>query len=109
MLKRRLKNIPACLHHWVANAASQSIGSKVQGVKYAGRRGRNNNNVQTAISFRCGGLDVAPSCHYKPGKPNNQPPEEPLVGTAGEALLRPGYALPSPALQPLLSAPLCVR
>jgi transposase len=63
MLKRRLGNILTYLHHRITNAASESINSKIQWVKYTARGFRNKRNFQTAIYFHCGGLDMAPSCH----------------------------------------------
>jgi transposase len=63
MLKRRLENILTYLRHRITNAASESINSKIQWVKYTARGFRNKTNFQTAIYFHCGGLDMAPSCH----------------------------------------------
>jgi len=63
MLKRRLENILTYLRHRITNAASESINSKIQWVKYTARSFRNKRNFQTAIYFHCGGLDMAPSCH----------------------------------------------
>jgi transposase len=63
MLKRRLEKILTYLRHRVTNAASESINSKIQWVKYTARGFRNKRNFQTAIYFHCGGLDMAPSCH----------------------------------------------
>ena len=63
MLKRRLENIITYLRHRITNAASESINSKIQWVKYTARGFRNKQNFQTAIYFHCGGLDMAPSCH----------------------------------------------
>jgi len=62
-LRRRLENILTYLKHRVTNAASESINSKIQWVKYTARGFRNKRNFQTAIYFHCGGLDMAPSCH----------------------------------------------
>jgi len=62
-LRRRLENILSYLKHRVTNAASESINSKIQWVKYTARGFRNKRNFQTAIYFPCGGLDMAPSCH----------------------------------------------
>jgi transposase len=63
MLKRRLENILTYLRHRITNAASESINSKIQWVKYTARGFRNKRNFQIAIYFHCGGLDMAPSCH----------------------------------------------
>ncbi len=59
-LKRRFENIVTYLHHRVTNAASESINSKIQWVKYTARGFRNKNNFRAAILFHCGGLDLAP-------------------------------------------------
>jgi transposase len=63
MLKRRLENVLTYLRHRITNAASESINSKIQWVKYTARGFRNKENFRTAIYFHCGGLDMAPSCH----------------------------------------------
>jgi transposase len=63
MLKRRLENVLTYLRHRITNAASESINSKIQWVKYTARGFRNKKNFQVAIYFHCGGLDMAPSCH----------------------------------------------
>jgi transposase len=60
LLKRRLENILTYLHHRITNAASESINSKIQWVKYTARGFRNKRNFQTAIYFHCGGLDLVP-------------------------------------------------
>jgi transposase len=63
MLKRRFENIVTYLQHRITNAASESINSKVQWVKYTARGFRNKANFVTAIYFHCGGLDLAPTAH----------------------------------------------
>jgi transposase len=63
MLKRRIENVLTYLRHRITNAASESINSKIQWVKYTARGFRNKKNFQVAIYFHCGGLDMAPSCH----------------------------------------------
>jgi transposase len=63
MLKRRLENILTYLRQRITNAASESINSKIQWVKYTARGFRSKKNFRTAIYFHCGGLDMAPSCH----------------------------------------------
>jgi transposase len=68
MLKRRLENVLTYLRHRITNAASESINSKIQWVKYTARGFRNKKNFQVAIYFHCGGLDMAPSCHQKAGR-----------------------------------------
>jgi transposase len=59
-LKRRFENIVTYIRHRVTNAASESINSKIQWVKYTARGFRNKHNFRAAILFHCGGLDLAP-------------------------------------------------
>jgi transposase len=61
MLKRRFDNIITYLKHRITNAASESINSKIQWVKYTARGFRNKQNFINAIYFHCGGLDLAPA------------------------------------------------
>lgn len=63
MLKRRLEDVVTYLRHRITNAASESINSTIQWVKYTACGFRNKKNFQVAIYFHCGGLDMAPSCH----------------------------------------------
>jgi transposase len=63
MLKRRFDNIITYLRYRITNAASESINSKIQWVKYTARGFRNKANFITAIYFHCGGLDLSPSTH----------------------------------------------
>jgi transposase len=63
MLKRRFDNVITYLRHRITNAASESINSKIQWVKYTARGFRNKANFVTAIYFHCGGLDLSPSTH----------------------------------------------
>jgi transposase len=60
-LKRRFENIITFLRHRITNAASESINSKIQWIKYTARGFRNRNNFIHAIYFHCGGLDLAPA------------------------------------------------
>jgi transposase len=60
-LKRRFENIITFLRHPITNAASESINSKIQWIKYTARGFRNRNNFIHAIYFHCGGLDLAPA------------------------------------------------
>ncbi|HID07326.1 MAG TPA: hypothetical protein EYP10_09285, partial [Armatimonadetes bacterium] len=48
------------LRHRVTNAASESLNSRIQWVKYTARGFRNKQNFIHAIYFHCGGLDLAP-------------------------------------------------
>jgi len=61
MLKRRFENVITYLQHRITNAASESINSRIQWVKYTARGFRNMGNFITAIYFHCGGLELAPS------------------------------------------------
>ena len=63
MIKRRFENIVTYLKHRITNAASESINSKIQWVKYTARGFRNKTNFKTAIYFHCGGLDLMPATH----------------------------------------------
>lgn len=61
MLKSRLPNILTYLKQGITNAASESLNSKIQWVKYTARGFRNFQNFLTAIYFHCGGLNLLPS------------------------------------------------
>jgi transposase len=63
MIHRRFENIITYLRHRITNAASESINSKVQWVKYTARGFRSTRNFVTAIYFHCGGLDLMPATH----------------------------------------------
>jgi transposase len=63
MIKRRFENIVTYLKHRITNAASESINSKIQWVKYTARGFRNKTNFKTAIYFHCGALDLMPTTH----------------------------------------------
>jgi transposase len=63
MIQRRFENIVTYLRHRITNAASESINSKIQWVKYTARGFRNKSNFVNAIYFHCGGLDLMPSTH----------------------------------------------
>lgn len=63
MIKRRFENIVTYLRLRITNAASESINSKIQWVKYTARGFRSKTNFITAIYFHCGGLDLMPTTH----------------------------------------------
>jgi transposase len=63
MIQRRFANIITYLRLRITNAASESINSKIQWVKYTARGFRSKKNFVTAIYFHCGGLDLMPSIH----------------------------------------------
>jgi transposase len=60
MLMSHLPNILTYLKHGITNAASESINSKIQWVKYTARGFRNFDNFKNAIYFHCGDLDLSP-------------------------------------------------
>jgi len=53
----------AAIETSITNAASESINSKIQWVKYTARGFRNKTNFVTAIYFHCGGLDLTFETH----------------------------------------------
>jgi transposase len=59
-LKRHIDNILTFIKHRITNAASESLNSKIQWVKYTARGFRNQKNFINAIYFHCGGLNLAP-------------------------------------------------
>jgi len=61
MLKRRFQNVITYLDHRITNAASESLNSKIQWVKYTARGFRSQENFIRAIYFHCGGLDLMPA------------------------------------------------
>jgi len=61
MLKQHLANILTYCKHRITNAASESINSKIQWIKYTARGFRNQQNFINAIYFHCGGLDLSPT------------------------------------------------
>ena len=60
MFANHLANILTYLKHGITNAASESINSKIQWVKYTARGFRNFENFKNAIYFHCGDLDLSP-------------------------------------------------
>jgi transposase len=63
MIHRRFENIVTYIKQRITNAASESINSKIQWVKYTARGFRSTKNFVTAIYFHCGGLDLMPNTH----------------------------------------------
>ena len=61
MLKRRFENIITYVRHQITNAASESLNSRIQWIKYTARGFRNKQNFMNPVYFHCGGLDLAPS------------------------------------------------
>lgn len=64
MVRKRLPNVLSYFAHRITNAAAEGINSVVQTIKRTARGFRNQLHFQTAIFFRCGGLDLYPE--YRP-------------------------------------------
>jgi len=60
-LRRRLGLLLNYCKWPITNAASESLNSKIQWIKYTARGFRNFQNFATAIYFHCGKLDMTPS------------------------------------------------
>ncbi|HWU38692.1 MAG TPA: ISL3 family transposase [Candidatus Acidoferrum sp.] len=59
-LKRHLPNLLTYFKHWITNATSEGINSKIQTLKLMACGYRNREHYKTAILFHCGGLDLTP-------------------------------------------------
>ena len=59
-LKRHLPNLLTYFKHWITNATSEGINSKIQTIKLMACGYRNREHYKTAILFHCGGLDLYP-------------------------------------------------
>ena len=59
-LKRHLPNLLTYFTHWITNATSEGINSKIQTIKLMACGYRNREHYKTAILFHCGGLDLYP-------------------------------------------------
>ena len=59
-LKTRLTTLLNYFRCPVTNAASESLNSKIQWIKYTARGFRSRQGFRTAIYFHCGGLDLYP-------------------------------------------------
>lgn len=62
-LKSRLANLLTYCRIPITNAASESLNSKIQWIKYTARGFRSRQGFKTAILFHCGGLDLYPATH----------------------------------------------
>lgn len=60
MLKRRIDNIITYCRHWITNAVSEGLNSKIMSIKRRVGGFRNIDNFKAAIYFYCGGLDLYP-------------------------------------------------
>jgi transposase len=59
-LKRHLPNLLTYFRHWITNATTEGINSKIQRLKLMACGYRNRAHYRTAIYFHCGGLDLYP-------------------------------------------------
>ena len=66
-LKNYLDGILTYFEHRITNAVSEGINSKIQTIKKRAYGFRNPENFKTAIFFHCGGLQLYPGTHSKPG------------------------------------------
>jgi len=64
MVRKRLPNILSYYTHRITNGLAEGINSVVQTIKRTARGFRNLKHFETAIFFRCGGLDLYPT--YRP-------------------------------------------
>jgi len=68
LIKRHLHNVMTYFAHPITNAVSEGLNSKIHTIKKMAYRFRNQEHFKTAIYFHCGGLDLYPSTHWKPGR-----------------------------------------
>jgi transposase len=61
LIARHIDNILTYLRIPITNAASESVNSKIQWVKYQARGFRNEARFMRSILFHCGGLDLCPT------------------------------------------------
>ena len=67
MIKRHLANVLTYFTQRVTNAVSEGLNSKIQTIKKRAYGFRNREHFKLAIYFHCGGLDLYPATHVKPG------------------------------------------
>jgi transposase len=60
MIKRKLENVVTYCQHFITNAVSEGLNSKIMAIKRRAGGYRNIENFQTAIYFHCGGLALYP-------------------------------------------------
>ena len=60
MISRRLNNVVSYCKHWITNAVSEGLNSKIMSIKRRASGYRNPESFKTAIYFYCGGLDMDP-------------------------------------------------
>jgi transposase len=61
MLKRHLAGLLSYFRHWITNAASEGLNSRIQSIKASARGFRSFANYRTRILFLCGKLDLKPA------------------------------------------------
>jgi transposase len=67
MITRHEKGILNYFAHRITNATSEGLNSKIQTIKKMAYGYRNREHFKTAIFFHCGGLQLYPATHGKPG------------------------------------------
>ena len=60
MLKKHLHGLLAYFRHWITNAATEGLNSKIQTIKAAARGFRNFEHYRIRILFFCGRLVMRP-------------------------------------------------
>lgn len=64
MIKKHLYGLETYFKHWITNAVSEGLNSRIQSLKSAARGFRSFANYRIRILFFCGGLDLRPNlCH----------------------------------------------
>jgi len=67
MIKKHLWGLQAYFRHWITNAVSEGLNSRIQSIKAAARGFRKFENYRIRILFYCGKLDLRPEiCHSIP-------------------------------------------
>jgi transposase len=66
-IRRHLVNVMTYFQHRITNAVSEGLNSKIQTIKKMAYGFRNREHFKTAIYFHCGGLQLYPVTHTKPG------------------------------------------
>jgi transposase len=60
MIKTRVENVVNYCRHWITNAVSEGLNSKIKSLKRRAGGYHNPDSFKTAIYFHCGGLDLYP-------------------------------------------------
>ena len=70
MIKKHLYGLETYFEHWITNAVSEGLNSRIQSLKSAARGFRSFANYRIRILFFCGRLDLRPNlCHKSPEEP----------------------------------------